>query len=180
MSFSTGDGDSGSRAPFLVRRVADDQWPIVAWLWQSYRNDLATVVHGLPYADGRYQARQLDAFPTPDGVAYLAWRPHPKTGEDAPVGFAVIRGLAASRRSIEGFWITPALRRERLGARFALEVLSRHEGPWTIAFQHDNLGAGHFWRSVADVHFGPGGWTEEERVVPGVEGAPKDHFIESN
>ena len=27
--------------------VADDQWGIVAWLWQAYRHDLATVVNGL-------------------------------------------------------------------------------------------------------------------------------------
>jgi predicted acetyltransferase len=166
-------------APIEVRPVADDQWSIVAWLWQAYRNDVAAVVHGLPYGDGRYQARRLDEFPTPDGIGYLAWRPHPNTGEDAPVGFALVRGLTGPRRSMEGFWVTPAVRREGVGAQLARAVLSRHAGPWTIAFQHDNVGAGQFWRGVADAHFGLGRWTETLRAVPGMDGTLQDHFIES-
>lgn len=39
----------------VVRPVAEDQWGIVAWLWQDFRHDLGTVVGGFPYADGRYQ-----------------------------------------------------------------------------------------------------------------------------
>ena len=72
--------------------VADDQWGIVAWLWQAYRHDLATVVNGLPYADGRYQCRELSQFPSADGAGYIAWRPHPNTDEEAPIGFAIIDG----------------------------------------------------------------------------------------
>jgi len=34
--------------------VADDEWPLVAWLWQAYRSDMAPIVTGLPYDDGRY------------------------------------------------------------------------------------------------------------------------------
>lgn len=59
---------------------------VLRWLWQAYRADLAPVVHGLPYADGRYQARMVDGLPDPDVAAYLAWRPHPNTGEAAPAG----------------------------------------------------------------------------------------------
>lgn len=169
----------GSDAHFDVRPALHDQWMIVAWLWQSYRNDLATVVKGLPYSDGRYQAAILDGLPSADGAAYIAWRPHPKTGEDAPIGFAVIKGLTGSRRSIEGFWVTPVMRREGIGTQFAQQVLARHDGPWTIAFQHDNVGAGFFWRNVANRVFGLGRWTEEERPVPGLPSAPPDHFIES-
>ena len=109
----------------------------------------------------------------------MAWRAHPKTGEDAPIGFAVIKGLTGDRRSIEGFWVTPVVRREGVGTQFARQVLSRHEGPWTIAFQHDNTGAGIFWRTVANAVFGPGRWTEDERPVPGLPTAPPDHYIES-
>ena len=86
---------------FSVREVTDEQWSIVAWLWQSYRHDLALVVNGLPYADGRYQTAVLNEYPMADGAGYLAWRPHPKSGEDAPIGFAVIKGLKGERRSIE-------------------------------------------------------------------------------
>jgi hypothetical protein len=119
---------------FSVREVMDEQWPIVAWLWQSYRHDLALVVNGLPYADGRYQTAVLNEYPMADGAGYLAWRPHPKSGEDAPIGFAVIKGLKGERRSIEGFWVAPVARREGVGTKFALDMLSRHDGPWTIVF----------------------------------------------
>jgi hypothetical protein len=41
------------------------------------------------------------------------------------------------------------------------------------------LRRGRFWRRFADVAFGPDGWTEEQRDVPGVLGAPPDHWIET-
>jgi predicted acetyltransferase len=174
-----GPGETDSARSFSIRPVADGQWVIVAWLWQAFRHDLATIVNGLPYADGRYQAAQLERFPSPDGVGYLAWRAHPNTGEDAPVGFAVIDGLTGDRRSVVGFWVAPAVRREGIGRRLALEVLSRHDGPWSIGFQHDNASAGKFWREIADTIFGPERWSEEQRPVPGRLQAPPDHFIES-
>jgi predicted acetyltransferase len=159
--------------------VSDDQWVIVAWLWQAFRHDLATIVNGLPYADGRYQAARLDLFPSPDGAGYLAWQPHPNTGEDAPVGFAVIDGLIRDRRFVAGFWVAPPVRRAGIGRRLAIDVLARHEGPWSIGFQHDNASAGRFWREIADAVFGPGRWSEERRAVPGRPHVPPDHFIES-
>src|ERR1700721_2976457 len=100
-------------------------------------------------------------------VAWL-WQPHPKTGEDAPIGFAVIKGLTGDRRSIEGFWVAPVVRREGVGSLFAQQILARHEGPWTIAFQHENTDAAVFWRKVANNVFGVGNWLEEERPVPGL------------
>ena len=182
MTFAGADGpgaaDSGR--PFSVHPVSDDQWVIVAWLWQVFRHDLAPIVNGLPYADGRYQAAQLQRFPSPDGAGYLAWRAHPNTGEDAPVGFAVVEGLTGHRRSVTGFWVAPAVRREGIGRRLAIEVLSRHEGPWSIGFQHDNASAGRFWREIADTVFGPGRWSEQQRPVPGRPYVPPDHFIESD
>ncbi len=163
-----------------VRPVLHDQWGIVGWLWQLFRHDLATAVNGLPYADGRYQTAQLERFPSPDGAGYLGWRPHPKTGEDAPVGFALVDGLQGDRRSVVGFWVAPVARREGVGRLLAAAVLSRHEGPWSIGFQHENAGAGTFWRDVADSVFGPGRWAEERHAVPGLPDAPPDHFIESS
>jgi hypothetical protein len=162
-----------------VRAVADDQWDVVAWLWQLFRHDLAGVVHGLPYGDGRYQAGPLAAFPSADAVGYLAWRPHPKTGEDAPVGFALVDGLQAARRSVVGFWVAPVTRRSGIGRHLAVDVLGRHPGPWTIGFQHENASAATFWRDVAQEVFGPGRWTEVEQPVPGLPDVPPDHFIRS-
>ena len=177
------DADEFSNAEtdvsFSVRPVLDGQWSIVAWLWQSYRHDLAIIVRGMPYSNGRYQAALLDEFPSADGAAYIAWRPHPKSGEEAPIGFAIVRGLTGDRRSIEGFWVTPVVRREGVGTQFARQIMARHEGPWTIAFQLDNSAAGIFWRNVADAVFGPGRWSERERPVLGLPTLPPDHFIES-
>jgi predicted acetyltransferase len=163
-----------------IRPVLDDQWGIVAWLWQLFRHDLAPIVNGLPYADGRYQARQLQRFPSPDGAAYLAWRAHPKTGEDAPVAFAVIDGLCSDGRSVVGFWVAPVVRGDGVGRQLAMKVLSRRPGPWSIGFQHDNVAAAAFWRGVAEAFFGPGRWSEHLRPVPGLPEVPPDHFIESH
>jgi len=159
--------------------VADDQWGILAWLWQAYRQDLAMVVSGLPYADGRYQCRELSRFPSADGAGYIAWRPHPNAGEDAPIGFAIIDGLQGLRRSVAGFWVAPAARGNGAGRTLALDVLARHPGPWSIAFQHNNAEAGAFWRRTADAAFGRGSWSEEQRPVPGRPDVPPDHWIET-
>ncbi len=42
-----------------VHPVADDQWSVLAWLWQSFKSDLAPIVRALPYSDGRYNATGL-------------------------------------------------------------------------------------------------------------------------
>ena len=109
--------------------VSDDQWGIVAWLWQAYRHDLATVVNGLPYADGRYQCRELSQFPSADGAGYIAWRPHPNTGEDAPIGFAIIDGLHGPRRSVAAFWVAPPLDATGQAARSRSESWRGIQGP---------------------------------------------------
>jgi predicted acetyltransferase len=162
-----------------IRPVSGDDWEIIPWLWQLFRHDLSTIVHGLPYADGRYQAGPLGQFPSPDGAGYLAWRPHPKTGEDAPIGFALVDGLNGARRSVAGFWTAPVVRREGVGRLLAIDVLTRHDGPWSIGFQHDNPDAGLFWRGLANLVFGEGNWSEVRRPVPRLPEVPADHFIES-
>ena len=179
MTVENAPASTGSAAGVRVGAVADDQWETVAWLWQLFRHDLALIVMGLPYADGRYQAAELKAFPSPDGAGYLAWRAHPKTGEDAPVAFVLVDGLEDERRSIVAFWVSPVVRRKGVGRLLAVEVLTRHEGPWSIGFQHDNANAAAFWRSVADAVFGPGGWSETQRPVPSCLDVPPDHFIVS-
>ncbi len=160
-----------------VRPVGDDEWEVVAWLWQCFRHDLAIIVSGLPYADGRYQTRGLPSRPSADVAGYLAWRPHPNTGQAAPIGFALVDGLTGDRRSLAALWVAPVVRREGVGRRLALDVIGRHPGPWAVAFQHDNVEAGEFWRRVADKAFGCDAWREEERRVPGVPSAPPDHWI---
>ena len=152
---------------------------MLRWLWQAFRSDLAPIVHGLPYPDGRYQAAELDRLPHPDVVGYVARRPHPNTGEDAPIAFALVEGICSDTRSIGAFWVAPAARHGGVGRRLARDVLDRHPGPWTIPFQHDNEAAGAFWRRVADDAFGVQGWTEEQLAVPGKPHVPPDHWIRS-
>ena len=159
-----------------IRSVADDQWEIVAWLWQAFRHDLAPIVHGLPYADGRYQHRELDGYPGPDRAGYLAWAPHPKTGEEAPVAFALVSGIDEDRRSLAALFVAPAARRSGVGRALALHAIRSHQGPWEVGFQHDNAEAGEFWRSVAAEVWGDG-WVETREPVPGMPEAPADHFI---
>ena len=163
----------------MVQAVGEDQWGIVAWLWQCFRQDLSPIVSGLPYADGRYQTGELAAFPTPDGAGYMAWRPHPNTGEDAPIGFALVDGLTSERRSLVALWVAPVVRRDGVGLQLALDVIARHPGPWVVAFQRENNSAGTFWRRVADAAFGTAGWREDVRHIPGRPDLPPDHWIET-
>ena len=162
-----------------IRQVDGADWVVVAWLWQCFRHDLATVVSGLPYANGRYQTRGLPDGSSSDVATYLSWRPHPRTEEPAPIAFAVVDGLANARRSLAALWVAPAARRDGVGRRLAVDVIARHEGPWSVAFQHDNVPAGTFWRQVADEAFGVARWKETQRSVPGVPSAPPDHWIET-
>ncbi|KRF15423.1 hypothetical protein ASG90_12045 [Nocardioides sp. Soil797] len=159
-----------------VKPVADDQWDIVAWLWQDFRHDLGTVVNGFPYADGRYQHAWLDEYPRADGAGYLAWQPHPRTGEQAPVGFALVIGVGTGQCRMRAFFVVPAARRSGLGRRLARDVIDRHPGEWEIPFQGDNVGAGAFWRAVADDAFATA-WSETTEPVPGKPDVPPDHWI---
>lgn len=159
-----------------VLPVAGDQWGIVAWLWQDFRHDLAGAVHGFPYADGRYRHEWLDAYPAPDRRGYLAWAQHPNTGEDSPIGFALVRGLGDAARTMQSFFVVPAARRAGVGRSFALDVIGRHPGPWTIPFQHDNAAAGPFWRAVSTAAWGSA-WSETTEPVPGKPEVPPDHWI---
>jgi predicted acetyltransferase len=162
-----------------VAPVADDQWPAVAWLWQDFRHDLGGVVNGFPYADGRYRHEWLDEYPGEGRAGYLAWSPHPNTGEQAPVAFALVRGVGSGTCTMQAFFVVPAARRGGVGRRFALDVISRHDDAWDVPFQHDNVAAGHFWRAVARDAWGEG-WTETEEPVPDKPEVPPDHWIRSS
>ena len=166
--------------PVQVRPVAEDkEWGVLAWLWQSFKGDLAPIVGALPYADGRYTTAGMPTGSDPDRAACLAWEVHPNTGDLAPIGFAVVEGLAHETRLMAALWVAPAARRHGTGVALALDALGRHDGPWAIPFQHQNTAAGSFWRVVADRAFGRGRWTEERREVPHKPHAPADHWINS-
>lgn len=155
--------------------MAESEWAIVAWLWQDFRHDLAPVVNGFPHPDGRYRHEWLDEYPAADRCGYLAWAPHLHTGEEAPLGFALVRGLGERSRVMQAFFVVPAARRAQVGRRFAADVILRHPGPWEIPFQHDNHAATRFWRAVATDCWGRA-WAETREPVPGKD-VPDDHWI---
>lgn len=161
-----------------IAQVGDDQWEVVAWLWQAFRQDLAGgVVDGsFPYGDGRYNARQLADYPGPGREGWLAWSPHPRTGEDAPVGFALVRDIGTPDQALRQFFVVPAARRTGVGARLAAHVLAQHPPPWTVAFQDANAPATAFWRRVFAEAFGES-WVESEEPVPGRPDVPPDHWL---
>jgi predicted acetyltransferase len=148
----------------------------VAWLWQAFRNDLAPVVNGLPYADGRYRHDRLEEYPGPEREGWLAWALHPNTGEPAPIGFSLVSGIGTPTQALTEFFVVPAARRGGAGRRLAAHVLACHPRPWSVAFQHDNPAAGHFWRAVFTEAFADG-WTETEEPVPGKPDVSPDHWI---
>jgi predicted acetyltransferase len=108
----------------------------------------------------------------------LLWQPHPNTGEDAPVAFALIRDHATGTPYIQAFFVVPAARRGGLGLRFALDVIGRHAGSWQIPYQGGNAAAVGFWRSVARTAWGQN-WSESIEAVPGKPEVPPDHWIRS-
>lgn len=153
-----------------VRPASGDDWTVIAWLWQAYRNDLSAIVDGLPRADGRFNHAWLDGWAeSEDAAGYLV-----REG-DAPIAFAVVNRLTEGPHGIGAFWVVPARRRGGVGWELALDVIRRHPGAWEIAFQRDNPGAGKFWRRVADEVFGE--WAEEARPVPGKPEVPPDTWL---
>lgn len=135
-----------------------------------------TVVGGLPHPDGRYRHERLDEHPGQGRAGYLAWAPHPNTGDEAPVGFALVTGLDSARHALTALFVVPAARGRGVGGGLAREVVGRHPGAWEVAFQHDNHDAARFWRTLAREVWGEG-WLEERRHVPGRPNVPPDHWI---
>lgn len=162
-----------------IALVGDDEWSVVGWLWQAFQQDLAPILGALPYADGRYQWGRLLHVPSRDTAGYVAWRPHPNTGERAPVAFSVATGLDLPRRTLTAFWVAPAARGDRIGLTLARHTIAAHPGLWSIPFQENNIVAAAFWRRVADEAFGVGRWDETPRAVPHRPEAPPDHWIEN-
>lgn len=159
-----------------LRPVAEDQWEIVAWLWQAFREDLASVVQGFPYADGRYRHTRLEEYPAPDRLGYLAWAPHPNTGEDAPIAFALVKAVGPESHALAEFFVVPAARRGGVGRGIVRAVVERHPGAWEVAFQEENLPEVAFWRAMARELWGED-WVETAEPVPGRPDAPPDHWI---
>jgi predicted acetyltransferase len=145
--------------------------PAVERLWLMFRHDMADFQGGLPSADATYHSDRLRAaFEDDDWAAYLF------TSGDRPVGFSFVRALSGPARVLNSFFVVRGARRSGIGLNLAREVISRHPGPWDVAFQDSNTAAVAFWRRVATEIAGDA-WTEERRHVPDRPDVPPDVWI---
>ncbi|WP_055588051.1 GNAT family N-acetyltransferase [Peterkaempfera griseoplana] len=166
--------DTAAGSPAVtVREAGPEQRPVIERLVQLYRHDMSEFLGHLPGDDGLFTFRQLPLFfSEPDRRALLIH--HGPT----LAGFALTRPLPDGATSISAFFVVRALRRHGVGLRAALELLRSRPGPWAIAFQQANAGAGRFWRQVAGAAVGTA-WSEEQRPVPppAPPGLPPDVWI---
>ncbi|MEO3791793.1 GNAT family N-acetyltransferase [Nonomuraea sp. B10E15] len=143
-----------------VRPVSAADHPAVQRLWLMFRHDMAEFQGGLPSPDATYHGERLrSALEDDDWAAYLF------TSGDRPLGFSFVRALSGPARVLNAFFVVRGARRSGIGMTVVREVISRHPGPWEIAFQDANTAAVAFWRRVATDVAGDA-WTEERRPVP--------------
>lgn len=140
-------------------------------LWLMFRHDMSEFHGVLPNPDGAFRDEWLhQAFSESD------WAPYLLTSGDRPAGFAFVRGLTASTRGLNSFFVVRGARRSGIGLQAVQEILALHPGSWEVAFQDANTAAARFWRRVATTVAGDA-WTEERRPVPGRPDLPPDVWI---
>jgi predicted acetyltransferase len=157
-----------------VRLATVDDRPLVERLWLMFRHDMAEFDGLLPNPDGTFRSERLDlAFTDPD------WAPYLFTIGERPVGFAFVRALTCPTRVLNSFFVMRGARRTGIGLQTVQKVMTRHPGPWEIAFQDNNAAAVRFWRRVATEIAGDA-WTDERRPIPGRPDLTPDVWISFN
>jgi predicted acetyltransferase len=154
-----------------VRPATATDRPTVELLWLMFRHDMSEFGGQLPNPDGTFRSERLaSAFDDAD------WAPYLIATAERPVGFAFVRSLSGPARVLNSFFVVRGARRAGIGLRAIREIVTRHPGPWQIAFQDDNVTAVRFWRRVATEIAGDA-WTEEHRPVPGHPDLQPDSWI---
>ncbi|KUO18392.1 GNAT family N-acetyltransferase [Streptomyces dysideae] len=144
-----------------IRPATPADRPALERLWLMFRHDMSEFGGQLPNPDGTFRSERLEAAFSGD----VDWAAYLVSRGGHPVGFALVRGLSGATRVLNSFFVVRGARRTGVGMRAVRDVVARHPGQWTIAFQDDNTGAVRFWRRVAEA-LAPGDWTEERRSVP--------------
>ncbi|MET8981975.1 GNAT family N-acetyltransferase [Streptomyces sp. NPDC004539] len=143
-----------------LRPATPTDRPTIDRLWLMFRHDLSEFHNTLPFEDGTFRSERVDsAFQDP------GWSPYLLTLDNRPTGMAFVRGLDGPTAVMNTFFVVRAARRRGHGLKTALEVITRHPGPWEIPFQETNTKAATFWRRVATAAAGTH-WTEEHREAP--------------
>lgn len=134
-------------------------------LGQLYRYDLAAAYRPLPNDDGTFHNRRLDVFLSGLDTGLRAWLVH---AGGRLAGFAMVRTADDGTHSVADFFVVRALRRSGVGRTAAREVLAMFPGPWRIAFQRYNPGAGRGPPAghVAHLHDVPAGGPVTVRRAP--------------
>jgi predicted acetyltransferase len=158
----------------LVRHADAADHPVMERLWLLFRHDMSEFDGVLPDPGGTFRSDRLRMAFTDAN-----WAPYLIASDGHPVGLAFVRNLAGPTRVLNSFFVVRAARRSGIGLRAVREVVTRHPGPWEIAFQDANVGAVGFWRRVATEIVGDA-WTEERRPVPNRPELPPDVWISFN
>jgi predicted acetyltransferase len=152
-------------APVLVPIPESDK----SILWndlQDYIAELAPFDRVLPLR-GPYEYPEFDHLWS-DGVRSLFWAR--LDGEIA--GFAIVHpedGIT----DMADFYIRPAYRRHRIGRMFALSVIARFPGRWTLTQYKAKADSIAFWRSV----IGERPFTERDYVSVNGNARVKQAFV---
>jgi len=174
MSYGTGARchDGSMPEPVSLRLITtSEQRQITERLWQLYLHDLSEFWGSIPGSDGLYKTvRLLTYFEDPDRCGYLTY------SDQALAGFALIHGVAGELKVMGDFFVVRAARRQRIGHKAAVRVMSLHPGRWAIPFQEENPGAARFWRRVG-AEVAAAGCEEERRPVPGKPAIPLDTWL---
>ncbi|HTT99793.1 MAG TPA: GNAT family N-acetyltransferase [Rhizomicrobium sp.] len=152
-------------APELVPIPESDK-SILANDLQHYIAELAPYDRALP-KQGPYEYPGFDTLWS-DGTRALFWAR--LNGEIA--GFAIVHPENGVT-DMADFYIRPAFRRHRVGRAFALAVIARFPGPWTLTQYKAKADSIAFWRSV----IGERPFAEEDYVSANGNPRVKQSFV---
>ncbi|MHA7985922.1 GNAT family N-acetyltransferase [Rathayibacter sp. CAU 1779] len=159
-------------APLVISTADSGDLGVLERLWQLFRHEMSAYSGAFPGASGRYRQERLDAALDPSESGWIGYL---FRIEEAPAGFALVRGLDAEERVINSFFLVNPARRGGHGTAAVETITAQHPGPWAVAFQDANTAASVFWPRVAarlDPHF-----VLEHIAVPGRPDVPADAWV---
>lgn len=157
-----------------VELASEAEKPVIERLWLMFRHDMSEFRGALPAPDGTFRSDRLQT-----ALSDNDWAPYLLISGENPVGLAFVRSLTGPTRVLNTFFVVRGARRSGIGLSAMRVVVSKHPGPWEVAFQDSNTAAVHFWRRVATDTAGDT-WSEERRPVPGKPQVPPDVWISFN
>lgn len=138
-------------------------------LWddlQDYIAELAPFDRVLPLV-GPYEYPDFDRLWS-GGVRSLFWAKL----DGVIAGFAIVHPENGTT-DMSDFYIRPAYRRHRIGRAFALSVIARYPGPWTLTQYKAKTDSIAFWRSV----IGARPFTEQDYTSANGNARVKQSFV---